>query len=97
MLLGCHVPAFYMTWHAADQGQTAAWSTGYNSVALLRLHHPGLTMLCTTKLTQVEKSDGSTNRHCVVEGGASVLCPAHIGLGDVVVVNTETGAYVGKV
>lgn len=32
----------------------------------------------------------------VVEGGAAVICPSHIRLGDVIWVNIEEASYLGK-
>ena len=32
----------------------------------------------------------------VVEGGAAVICPSHIRLGEVIWVNIEEGSYLGK-
>jgi len=43
------------------------------------------------------RTDGTTNRHVVVEGGASIMVPGHIQEGDSIVVNTANGTYDSKV
>ncbi|KAF5842884.1 hypothetical protein DUNSADRAFT_4343 [Dunaliella salina] len=43
------------------------------------------------------RTDGSTNRHVVVEGGASIMVPGHIQEGDNIIVNTASGTYDSKV
>lgn len=57
---------------------------------------PKLKLKVTSAQPAVPKTDGSTNRHVLVEGGASVMCPGHVAEGHVILVNTETATYVGK-
>ncbi|GFR43504.1 hypothetical protein Agub_g4595, partial [Astrephomene gubernaculifera] len=44
----------------------------------------------------VEKDDGSSARHVLVEGGISVMAPAFVRTGDRIVVRTEDAAYMAK-
>ena len=44
----------------------------------------------------VVKDDGSSARHVVVEGGISVMAPAFVRTGDVIVVRTEDASYMTK-
>ncbi|KAG2500200.1 hypothetical protein HYH03_001780 [Edaphochlamys debaryana] len=44
----------------------------------------------------VVKDDGTNNRHVVVEGGISVMAPAFVKKGDVIVVRTHDNSYMAK-
>lgn len=39
------------------------------------------------------RTDGTANRHVIVEGGVSVMVPGHIQEGDTIVVNTASAMY----
>lgn len=44
----------------------------------------------------VVKDDGSSSRHVLVEGGISVMAPAFVRQGDIIVVRTEDASYMAK-